>query len=89
MISIVSVFTSNLTFIYPYNTLFGLKSKKKMPVISLYWSPAQQQTSTCTHQIFLSIYSKLSLEGNEFTPNFWNIQEEVWKLPKENNAQKI
>ena len=34
-ISIKGVFTSNLTFINPYNALFGLKSKKKMPVISL------------------------------------------------------
>ena len=45
-ISIRSVFISNLTLINPSNSIFGLKSQK-MPVISLYWFAAQQQTSTC------------------------------------------
>ena len=73
-ISIKNVFTNNLTFINPQSALFGLKSQK-MPVISLYWFAAQQQTSTLRRQKYRSIYSKFSVELSELTPRFQNPQE--------------
>ena len=48
---------------------------KKMPVILLYWFAVQQQTSTCRRKKSRSIYSKFSVEQNEFTPSFQNPQE--------------
>ena len=47
----------------------------KMPVISLYWFVAQQQTSTCRRRKSRSIYSKFSVEENELTPSFQDPQE--------------
>ena len=75
IISIKSVYTSNITFINPWNALFGLKSLKKMLVVSLYWFATQEQTGTCRRQKFRSIYSKFSVEENELTPSFQNPQE--------------
>ena len=57
-----------------------------MPVISVYWFAAQQQTSTCRRQKSRSIYSKFSVEENELTPSFQNSQEVAQKLQKQNNA---
>ena len=59
-----------------------------MPVISLYWFAAQQQTSTCRRQKSHSIYSKFSLEENELTNSFQNPQEVAKKLQKRNSARK-
>ena len=49
IISIKSVLTSDITFINPYNTLFGLKFLKKLPAILLYWFAAHQQSKS-THK---------------------------------------
>ena len=46
-----------------------------MPVISLYWFPAQQQTSTYRRQKSRSIYLKFSVELSELTPSLQNPQE--------------
>ena len=46
-----------------------------MPVISVYWFAAEQQTSTCSRQKSSSIYSKFSAEENELTPSFQKEQE--------------
>ena len=59
-----------------------------MPVISLYWFAAQQQTSTCRLQKSHSIYSKFSVEEIEVTPSFQNPQEVAKKFQKPNNARK-
>ena len=75
-ISIKDVFTSNLTFINPYNTLFGLQSQKKS-VISLYWFAAKRQTSTLSRYSSRSIYSKTNVELSELTPTFQNLQKIV------------
>ena len=40
-----NIFMSVNHFVNPYKALFGLKSLKKMSVISLYWFAAQRQTS--------------------------------------------
>ena len=63
-------------------------SKKKMPVILLYWFAAQQQTSTCRRQKSRSIYLKFSVAENDFTPSFQNPHEVALKLKKPNNARK-
>ena len=55
--------------------LFGLKTQKKMPVISLYWFAAQQETSTLRRQKSRSIYWKFIVEFSELTPSFPNPQE--------------
>ena len=57
--------------------LFGLKSKKKMTVISLYRFAAQQQISTYRGQKPHSICPKFSVEWSELTPSFQNLQEVV------------
>ena len=59
-----------------------------MPVISLYWYAAQDQTSTLRRQKFRSIYSKFRVDLSEFTPSFLNRQEVAEKLQKPNNARK-
>ena len=41
---------------------FRFEISKKMPVISLYWFAAQQQTSTLRRQTSGSIYSKFGIE---------------------------
>ena len=46
-----------------------------MPVISLYWFDAQQQTSTSRRQKSCSVYSKFSVEESELTPSFRNLLE--------------
>ena len=46
-----------------------------MPVVSLCWFAAQQQTSTCRHQKSGSIYLKFSVEVNELIPSFQNPQK--------------
>ena len=61
---------------------------KKMPVISLYWFAAEQQSSTCRRQKSHSIYSIFSVEENELTPSFQNPQKVAKKLQKPNNARK-
>ena len=61
---------------------------KKLPVISLYWFAAQQQTSTCRRQKSRSIYSKFSVEWSELTPSFQNALEVASKLQKPSNARK-
>ena len=59
-----------------------------MPVISLHWFAAQQETSTCRRHKSRSIYSKFSVEENELTSSFQNRQEVAKKLQKPNNARK-
>ena len=59
-----------------------------MQAISLYWFAVQKQTSIYRRQKSCSIYSKLSVEENEFTPSFKNPQEIAKKLQKSNNALK-
>ena len=44
-----------------------------MSVISLYWCADQQQTSTCRRQKSGSPYSKFSVESNELTTSFKNV----------------
>ena len=46
-----------------------------MPVISMYWFAAQQQTSTLRRQKSRSIYSKFSAELSELTASFQNLHE--------------
>ena len=53
---------------------------KKMPIISLYWFAAQQQTSTYNRQKSRTNYSKFSVEWSELTPSFQNPQEVALKL---------
>ena len=57
-----------------------------MPVISVYWFPAQQHTITYRRQKPQSIYSKFSVEENELSPSFQNIEENASKLQNPNNA---
>ena len=68
MISIESVYTSNLTFINPLALWF--ENSKKMLVISRYWFVTQQQTSTSRQQKSGSVYSNFSVEESELTPGF-------------------
>ena len=46
-----------------------------MPVISLYWFAAQQETSTCRRRKSYSTYSKFSVEMSELAPSFENLEE--------------
>ena len=55
-----------------------------MPVISLHWFTAQQQTSTCRRQKSRSINSKFSVEENELTPSFQKPQEAAKNLQNPN-----
>ena len=59
-----------------------------MLAISLYWFAVEQQTNTFRNQKTQSIYSKFSLEENNFTPCFQNLQEVTWKLQNPKSAQK-
>ena len=77
-----------LRLINPQNALFGFEISKKMPVISMYWFAAQQQTSTYQRQKYRPIYSKFSVEQSELTPSFQNLQEVALKLQKRHNARK-
>ena len=87
MISIESVFTNNLTFINPYNALFGW-NLKKIPVFLVYWLAVKQQTHKCRYRKYHYIYWKLSLVENELILSFNNALEVAWKLQKSNNAWK-
>ena len=71
MIWIKSIFSCNRYFINSYSAHFGLKLLKKIPVILLYWFPAQQNTSTlrCQKQGFFDL--KFSVEPNIFVPSFY------------------
>ena len=83
------VFTSNLSFINPYlKSFLWFKISKKLPVISLYWFTAQQQTGTWRRKKSHSVYTNLSLEENKLPSIFENPQEMAKKFLKENNTRK-
>ena len=46
-----------------------------MPVISLYWFAAQQETGTYRRQKSRSIYSKFRVKWSDPTPSFQNPHE--------------
>ena len=83
-----SLFTSNLTFINPYNVFFILKSQK-VPIHSLYSFAAQQQTSTLRCKKAYSIHWKFSVQLSELTRSFRNPREMTEKMQKPNNARKL